>query len=100
MEDRKRDELGNQLAETDKPSAQAQLLRAKLTEMQDIMDTLEQNMIDVGRCPDEAMKRVTGPLKDKFIKQIEGPRGKYGEDGDMGLEQAFKEKLAEQKVVL
>jgi hypothetical protein len=61
--------------------------------MQDIMDTLEQNMIDVGRCPDEAMKRVTGPLREKFRKLIEGPDGPYGEDGNMGLEPAFREKL-------
>jgi len=52
-------------------------------------------MIDVGRCPDEAMKRVTGPLKDKFKKIIEGPEGSYGEDGNLGLEPAIKEKLVE-----
>jgi hypothetical protein len=52
-------------------------------------------MIDVGRCPDEAMKRVTGPLKEKFKKMVEGPGGKYGVDGDMGLEPAIKAKLIE-----
>lgn len=56
-------------------------------------------MIDVGRCPDEAMQRVTGPMKEKFKKEIER-EGKYGEDHDLGLEPAIKQKLIEQKGVL
>ena len=47
------------------------MLRMQLAETKDKMEDLEKSMIDVGRCPDDAMNRISGPMMIEFRNVLE-----------------------------
>ena len=56
-----------------------------MAETRDKMEDLEKNLIDVGRCPDDAMNRISGPMMIDF-------RNLLSQDKEHQVKDIFQEK--------
>ena len=55
----------------DQPKGNVKQLKDNLNKMREQMKRMEKNIIDVGRQPDEACNKISGPMKDELYDAIE-----------------------------